>query len=41
MVSAVAAIAVQLAGVLEQRVSSDVLVPEQGFWASIFVLRMC
>lgn len=36
MVSAVAAIAVQLAGVLEQHVSGDVLVPEQESWGYIF-----
>ncbi len=36
MVSAVAAIAVQLAGVLEQHVSGDVLVPKQESWGYIF-----
>lgn len=36
MASAVAAIAVQLAGVLQQRVSGDVFIPEAADWAYMF-----
>lgn len=35
MASAVAAVAVQLAGVLEQRVSGDVLLPEATYWGHL------
>ena len=35
MASAVAAVAVQLAGVLEQRVSGDMLLPEAAYWGHL------